>query len=85
MKSAVKLQIIIIFCTVSDDFYLTGGRRFDPNEGQFRVTFQPILNGGDLCVINCDANIVSYYTGCALRWCEAVCFAGGWCQHIAKR
>ena len=39
------------------------GRRFDPLHRQFRVALQPILNGGDLCFVNCDANIVSYHFG----------------------
>ena len=39
----------------------TGGRRFDSHEGRFRVALQPILNGGNLCFVNCDANIISNF------------------------
>ena len=30
----------------------TGDRRFNPQQGQFRVALQPILDGGDLCFVN---------------------------------
>ena len=42
------------------------GLRFDPQQGRFRVALQPILSGGDLYLVNCDANIVSYYYGRAV-------------------
>ena len=33
-----------------------------------RGSFMYPFNGGDLCFINCDANIVSYYYGQAIWW-----------------
>ena len=44
----------------------TGGLAVWSPAGGFRVALQPILNGGDLCFVNCDANIVSYYYGRAV-------------------
>ena len=38
--------------------WMLGGWRFDPHQWGLWVALQPILNGGDPCFINCDANIV---------------------------
>ena len=37
------------------------GEAVRSQQGRFQVALQPILNGGDHCSINCDANIVSYF------------------------
>ena len=35
------------------------GWRFDPYQERLQVALQPILNGVDLCFVNCDAYIVT--------------------------
>ena len=39
-------------------------RQFDPHPGTVlrSLSAQPILVSGDLCFLNCDAKILSYYT-----------------------
>ena len=59
---------------VMNDRSKTGGWRFDPHQGRLRVALQPILNGGDLCFVNCAANIVSYYYGWAVWWQVLSCY-----------
>ena len=34
-------------------------QRFDPHQVRLQVALQPILNRGDLCFVNCHANMVT--------------------------
>ena len=47
---------------VMNDCSKLGGWRFDPHQERLRA-LQLILNGGNPCFVNCDANILSYYYG----------------------